>query len=250
MSGVSNSAGGGVSGVPGVGGGSDDTGVGNMVGVGNNGRGNGLLVDGLSLDRGGDGDVVGGVNVDGGGHGDDVILVHGHVVGHLNATLHHNGVLDVVDLDLLLHDGGVVGNGSPQDGGDGDGKMGGGGLKDPGGVAGHVAGLSEVDLLGDDGGGLVHGGNSGSLGAGGEGSGGSGSHVVDGVGDHGAGLQGVGGQGSGAHGLGDGSVGQASGTGVSQAVSGEVLGSRAGAGHQEGKCDKGPHVDWSLPLSW
>ena len=65
--------------------------------------------------------------------------------------------------------------------------MGGGGLQDPGGVSGHVVGGAEVDLLGDNGGGLVDGGHSLGLGLGDRGGGGSGGHVVHGVGDDGSG---------------------------------------------------------------
>merc|ERR1719483_741890 len=159
--------------------------VGNMSGVhsGEDSTVNEVL--GVGDHRGGLGSPDDGGAGDGGGHMDDVLLVDGHVIGDLNATLDQDGVLDLVDLNLLLDDGGVVSNGSPQDSGDRDGKMRGGGLEDPGGVAGDEAGLTEVDLLGDHGGGLVDGGDTGGLGGGGEGSRGSRGDVVDGVSDDG-----------------------------------------------------------------
>merc|ERR1740128_1579155 len=120
--------------------------------------------------------------MDGGGDRDGKMRGGGDVIGDINATLNQDGVLDLVDLNLFLDDGGVVSNGSPQDSGDRDGKMRGGGLEDPGGVAGDEAGLVEVHLLGDHGGGLVDGGDTGCLGGGGEGSRGSRGNVVDGVG--------------------------------------------------------------------
>ena len=77
--------------------------------------------------------VVGGVHVDGGGYLHDVLLALGHVAGHLSATLNQAGVLHPVHLDLPLDDGGVVGNGFFEHGGDRDGDRGGGGLRDLGG---------------------------------------------------------------------------------------------------------------------
>ena len=221
--------------------GGKDTAVDGVLGVGDHGGGLGPPHDGLAGDGGGHGHVVGGVNMDGGGHLDDVLLVHGHVVGDVHATLHHHGVLDLVHLNLLLDNGGVVSNGSPKDGGHRDGKMGGGGLQDPAGVAGDKAGLSEVDLLGDDGGGLVHGGDALGLGGGGEGGGGGGGHVVDGVGHHGAGGVVLGAQGGRSNRLGGGHSGHQTSvrhTSVRQTgVPEGVLGRSEGAGQQEGDGD-------------
>jgi len=243
--------------VAGVDGGENST-VNDVLGVGDHGGGLGPPDDGLASDGGGDGHVVGGVNMDGGGHLHDVLLVDGHVIGDLNATLDQDGVLDLVDLNLLLDDGGVVSNGSLEDGGDRDGKMRGGGLEDPGGVAGDKAGLSEVHLLGHHRGGLVHGGDTGGLGGGGEWSRGGRGNVVDGVGHHGAGRVVVSASGCGPDGVGGGSDsvrGNAVADGacnwgdcVSNASG--VLGRSEGAGQDEGECDKRPHVDGSLPLSW
>lgn len=243
--------------VAGVHGGEDST-VNDVLGVGHHGGGLGPLDDGLAGNRGGDGHVVGGVNMDGGGHLHDVLLVDGDVIGDLNTPLNQDGVLDLVDLNLLLDDGGVVGNGSLEDSGDRDGKMRGGGLEDPGGVAGDEAGLAEVHLLGDHGGGLVHGGDTGSLGGGGERSRGRRGNVVDGVGDDGASRVVVGASGGRANGVGGGSDSVRGDTvadgccdgGNCVCDAGKVLGRSAGAGQDEGECDKRPHVDGSLPLSW
>merc|ERR1719315_677458 len=149
--------------------GAHNSGVDVVLGVGDHGGSLGVLHDGLALDGHGVGDVVGGVHMDGGGDLDDVLLVDGDIIG---------------DLDLLLDDGGVVGDGAPEDGGHGDGEVGGGGLQDPGGVPGDEAGLSVVNLLGDHGGGLVHGGHALGLGGGDIGGGGGWGHIVDRVGDH------------------------------------------------------------------
>ncbi|MFN9942407.1 MAG: hypothetical protein ACK56I_23345, partial [bacterium] len=86
------------------------------------------------------------------------------VVGHLHATLHKHRLVDGVHLGDGLDDGGVDGLGAAQDGGHLDGQVGGGRLVDGGGVAGHVGCLAQVNLLGDDGGGLVDGGHAGGLG--------------------------------------------------------------------------------------
>jgi hypothetical protein len=238
--------------------GGEDTTVNNVLGVGHHGGGLGPPDDGLASDGGGDVDVVGGVNMDRGGHLDDVLLVDGDVIGDINATLNQDGVLDLVDLNLLLDDGGVVSNGSPQDSGDRDGKMRGGGLEDPGGVAGDEAGLAEVHLLGDHGGGLVHGGDTGCLGGGGEGSRGSRGDVVDGVGDDGASRVVVGADGCRPDGVGGGSDSVSNDTvadgscnrGNCVRDAGVVLGRSEGAGQDEGECNKRPHADGSLPLSW
>jgi hypothetical protein len=159
-----------------------DSGMCNMVGVGHDSGGDALLDDGLTGDGNRDGHVVRGVNVDGVGHGDDVVLVDGDVIGDVDLALDQHGGLHVVDLGLLGDDGGVVGEGALEDGGDSDGKMGGSWLDDPGVVTGNVAGLSKVDLLGHDGGGLVDGGDSGSLGGSGVGCG-DGRGDIGGLGD-------------------------------------------------------------------
>ena len=82
----------------------------------------GSLDDRLAGNRSWHVHVVGGVHVDGGGHLHDILLVLGHVAGHLSATLNQAGVLHPVHLDLPLDDGGVVGDGSLEHGGDRDGE--------------------------------------------------------------------------------------------------------------------------------
>ena len=142
--------------------------------------------------------------------------MEGGIVRGIERLVDEDGVLDLVNLLDGLDNGGVDSLGSPEDSWDGDGEMRGGWLDDPGGVAGHVVGLAEVDLLGDDRGGLVDGGDSGGLLDGGVGSGGGGRHVVHWVRHHGSGgvmLRPVGGHGSGG------------GTGVGQG---------SGGGHQGG----------------
>jgi len=158
-----------------------------MVRVGHHGGSDGLLDDGLSLHGNGDGDVVGSINMDGGGDLDDLLGVEGGVIRSIVRLVDEDGVLDLVDFLHGLDNWGVDSLGSPEDSWDSNGQMRGGRLDDPGGVAGHVVGLAEVDLLGDDGGGLVDGGDSGGLLDGGVGSGGGGGHVVDWVSHHGPG---------------------------------------------------------------
>ena len=159
------------SGVSEVGGGSGVSGNVVVMGVGDDGSGDGLLDDGLSLDSHGVRDVVGGVNVDGGGDLHDLLGVVGGVIGDLDPPLDVHGLVDGVDLGLGLDNGSGDGLGSFEDGRDLDGKMRGGGLVDGGGVSGHVGGLTIVDLLGHNGGGLVDAGHTLGLGVGGVGGG-------------------------------------------------------------------------------
>jgi len=198
-----------------------------VVGVSVDGGGDGLLDDGLSLDGDGVGHGIGGINMDGGGDLDDLLLVDGHVIGDLNTTLNIDGLVDGVHLSLGLDNGSVDRVGSLQVGAHADGQEGGGGLVDVGVVSGNVAGLSVVDLLGDDGSGLVEGGHTGGLGLSGVGgghmdSGGSVGH------SHGGGV-------GHSHGGGDGMTSQ----GVASDHSGG--GSAVGRADDECKCDKGPH---------
>merc|ERR1719420_761730 len=97
--------------------------------------------------------LIGGINVDGGGHLDDLLLDNGDVIGDLHTPLDVHGLVDGVDLGLLVDDGGGHGLATAEDGGHLDGEVGGGGLVDGGGVAGDVVGGAIVDLLGDNGGG-------------------------------------------------------------------------------------------------
>ncbi len=158
----------------GSGDGGDGSGVGNSgdgsVGNGDSGGGDASLVgpvdlsgslpdvdDGLTGNGDGVLNVVGLVHVDGHGHLDDLLPDDGHIIGDLDPPLdgvglvHHMGLLDGLD------DGGVDGDGSLEGGRHGDGQLGDGGLVDARGVAGDELGLAEVQLLADDGSGLVDG---------------------------------------------------------------------------------------------
>merc|ERR1712054_408270 len=68
-----------------------------------------------------------------------------------------------MDLSLGLDNRGVDSLGSLEDSWDSNGKMGSSWLVDLGGISGNIAGLSVVNLLGDNWCGLVNGGDSGSL---------------------------------------------------------------------------------------
>merc|ERR1719147_518083 len=152
-----------------------------MVGVGHHSGGNRLLDDGLTLDWDGVGGIVRSINMNGGGDLDNVGGGEGGVVGDGNLTLNKDGGLDIVYLNLAVDDGSIDGLGSLEDGGDLDGEMRGGRLQDSGVVSGDIAGLSIVDLLGDDGLRLVDSGDSRSLSNSGVGGGGSGLGI--GLGD-------------------------------------------------------------------
>merc|ERR1711874_615946 len=138
-----------------------------MMGVSHDSGSNGLLDDGLSLDSDWDVDIVRGINMDGGWDLDDLLGVEGSVIRGINLALNEDRALDIVDLSLGLHNGGVDSLGSPEDGRDSDRKMRSGWLVDLGGVSGHIAGLAEVHLLGDHRGRLVDGGHASTLGGGG-----------------------------------------------------------------------------------
>merc|ERR1719347_2195753 len=99
--------------------------------------------------------------MDGGGDLDNVGGGEGGIVGDGNLTLNKDGGLDIVYLNLAVDDGSIDGLGSLEDGGDLDREMRGGRLQDSGVVSGDIAGLSIVDLLGDDGLRLVDSGDSG-----------------------------------------------------------------------------------------
>merc|ERR1712106_1044843 len=173
----------GISGISGNSGGSID-----MVRVSHDSGGDGLLDDGLSLDGDWVWDIVRGINMDGGWDLDDLLGVEGSIIRGINLALNEDGILDIVDFSLCLDNGGVDSVGSSEDSWDSDGKMGGGWLVDPGGISGHIAGLSKVHLLGDNWSGLVDGGHSSSLGGGGvRGRGSGGGICYWGMGDNGAG---------------------------------------------------------------
>ena len=181
------------------GGGSNGGGSLDMVGVSDDWGSLGPLDDGLSLDSDGDGDIVRGINMNWGGDLDNLVGGEGSVIGSIVGLVDKDGLLDVVDLLDVLDDGSVDGLGSLEDSWDLDGEMRGGGLQDSGGISGDIVGLAIVDLLGDNGGGLVDGGHTLGLLDGGVGSRGGGGHVLHGVLDHGSGavvLRSVGGDGS------------------------------------------------------
>lgn len=155
-SGISTDGGSGVS--------TDGDGSSNMVGVGHDGGGNGLLDDGLTLDSYGVGDIVGGINMDGGGDLNNLLGVEGGIIRDLDTSLNIDGLVDSVDLGLGLDNGGTDRLATTENSGDLDGKMRGGGLVDGGSVSRDIAGLAQVNFLGDDGGGLVDGGHTLGLG--------------------------------------------------------------------------------------
>lgn len=233
-----------VSGVSVGGGGSSN---GTMMGVGHNGGGNGLLDDGLTLDGNGMGNGVGGINMDGSGHLNDLLTDNGDIIGDLNTTFNIDGLVHGVDLGLGLNNGGTNGLGATENSGDLDGEMGGGGLVDGGGVAGDIAGLSEMNLLGYNGGGLVDGGHTCSLGINGVGGGeGDGSSSVSNSNGGGGSSQGSGGIAKVT------SVAEVTGiTEVAQSGGGSYQGSGRGAigAGKNTKCNKGPHtamITWSV----
>jgi len=145
-----------------------DSSIDGMMRFSYNSRGKGLLDNGLTGNSNRDGDIVRGIHMDWDRDLNDVILVYWDIIGDVDLALNQNRGLDIVDLNLLLDDGGIVGNRSLEDSWDSNGEMRGGGFQDPGVVARDIAGLSKVDLLGDNGGRLVDSGDSRSLSSGGE----------------------------------------------------------------------------------
>jgi len=145
-----------------------DSSIDGMMRFSYNSRGKGLLDNGLTGNSNRDGDIVRGIHMDWDRDLNDVILVYWDIIGDVDLALNQNRGLDIVDLNLLLDDGGIVGNRSLEDSWDSNRKMGGGWLEDPGVVARDIAGLSEVDLLGDNWGRLVDSGDSRTLSSGGE----------------------------------------------------------------------------------
>jgi len=259
-----------ISGISGNSGGGID-----MVRVSHDSGGNGLLDDGLSLDGDWVRDIVRGINMDGGWDLNDPLGVEGSIKRGINLALNEDGILDIVDFSLGLDNGGVDSVGSPEDSWDSDGKMGGGWLVDPGGISGHIAGLSKVHLLGDNWGGLVDGGHSSSLGCGGvRGRGSGGGICYWGMGDNGAGgvvLSSVGNWGS------DRGCGSKRSCGITKTMNsskrscgitktvnssksksgiakvspsdGHISGSAESASQNKGKCHKRSHIARNLPLS-
>jgi len=134
-----------------------------MVRVGHNSRGNSLLDNGLSLNGNWDGDVVGSINMDWGGDLNNLLGQERSVIRSIIRLLDMDWGLDIVDLSLGLDNRGIDSLGSLEDSWDSNWKMGGGWLMDLGGISRNIAGLSIVNLLGDNWCGLVNGGDSGSL---------------------------------------------------------------------------------------
>jgi len=222
--------------VHGVGGG------GNVGAVGVDGSSNGLLDDGLTLDGDGVGNGIRSINVDGGGDLNDLFSVDGDVIGDLNTSLNIDRLVHGVHLDLFLDDGSTNTLGATEDGGHLDGEMGGGGLVDGCSITGHIAGLSKVDLLRDNRGGLVEGGDALSLGV----------HRVGGGQRHsggGSGYGNCGGSSNSGH-RGSGSIamsgkepmsGNETMSGQETSMSNQGSGWGAEGGGDNAKCNKSPH---------
>jgi len=218
-----------------------------MMRVGHNWGSLGPLDDWLSLDGNRVWDVVWSINMDGGGDLDNLLGVERSIIRGIVWLLDLDWGLDIVDLLLDLDDWGVDGLGSLQDSWDGDGEMRGSGLQDSGGVSGDVAGLSQVDLLGDNWGGLVDGGDSLSLVSGGVWGGGSWSNIVDGVGHHGTSrvvLRSVGGNWSSGSSYWGSSVADSS-----WGSHGNISWGTVGASQDKSKCHKRSHYARYLLLS-
>merc|ERR1712156_240294 len=148
-----------------------ESGLGDNVGVvvSDNGSSLDLLDDGVTLN--------------GSGHFNDSLDVLDHIIGDIVGFLNGDGLVNGVDLLLDLDNSGVDGLGALQGGGHGDLEVGDGGFQDLGGVSGDVGGLSQMNLFGDDGSGLVDGSDVGFL---------SLSHVGGGKRDGGGGSNGSG----------------------------------------------------------
>jgi len=222
--------------VHGVGGGS------NVGAVGVDGSSNGLLDDGLTLDGDGVGNGIRSINVDRGGDLNDLFSVDGDIIGDLNTSFNIDRLVHGVHLDLFLDDGSTNTLGATEDGGHLDGEMGGGGLVDGGSITGHIAGLSKVDLLRDNRGGLVEGGDALSLGV----------HRVGGGQRHSGGGSGYGNCGSSSNSghRGSGSIamsgkepmsGKETMSGQETSMSNQGSGWGAEGGGDNAKCNKSPH---------
>merc|ERR1712198_493841 len=121
-----------------------------VVGVGHNSRGNGLLDNGLSLNGNWDGDVVGSINMHWGGDLNNLLGQERSVIRSIIRLLDMDWGLDIVDLSLGLDNRGIDSLGSLEDSWDSNRKMGSSWLVDLGGISGNIAGLSIVNLLGDN----------------------------------------------------------------------------------------------------
>ena len=162
-----------------------ESGLGDNVGVvvSDNGSSLDLLDDGVTLNGSGHFNGNGFGHMDGSGHLNDSLDVLDHIIGDIVGFLNGDGLVNGVDLLLDLDNSGVDGLGALQGGGHGDLEVGDGGFQDLGGVSGDVGGLSQMNLFGDDGSGLVDGSDVGFL---------SLSHVGGGKRDGGGGSNGSG----------------------------------------------------------
>ena len=162
-----------------------ESGLGDNVGVvvSDNGSSLDLLDDGVTLNGSGHFNGNGFGHMDGSGHLNDSLDVLDHIIGDIVGFLNGDGLVNGVDLLLDLDNSGVDGLGALQGGGHGDLEVGDGGFQDLGGVSGDVGGLSQMNLFGDDGSGLVDGSDVGFL---------SLSHVGGGKRDGGGGGNGSG----------------------------------------------------------
>ena len=89
---------------------------------------------------------------------DNLLDMFDDIVGDVVGLFNGDGLVDGVDFLFNSDSSGVGGHSSLQGSGDSDFEVRDGGLQDVGGVARNVRGLSQVNLFGDDGGGLVDGG--------------------------------------------------------------------------------------------
>ena len=142
-----------------------ESGLGDNVGVvvSDNGSSLDLLDDGVTLNGSGHFNGNGFGHMDGSGHLNDSLDVLDHIIGDIVGFLNGDGLVNGVDLLLDLDNSGVDGLGALQGGGHGDLEVGDGGFQDLGGVSGDVGGLSQMNLFGDDGSGLVDGSDVGFL---------------------------------------------------------------------------------------
>ena len=96
--------------------------------------------------------------MDGGRDFDNLFDMFDNIIRDIVGFFNRDGLVDGVNFLLDGDSSGVSGHGSLQSGGDSDFEVGDGGFQDVGGVARDVRGLSQVNLFGDNGGGLVDGG--------------------------------------------------------------------------------------------
>lgn len=140
---------------------SEDGGLGNGldVVVSDNWGSLNVLDDGLTSNGGWDSVWDWPGNMDWGGDLNNLLDRLDDVIGDIDETGHVVGLLDDVGLLLDGHDGGVDLGGAAESAWDGDVQVWDGRLQDFGGVSGDVGGGAQVNLLADDGGCLLDGGD-------------------------------------------------------------------------------------------